>query len=54
MGTACGLSIAGESFLLVRVLEVVLSVLVRAVLPRYAAKSAFFSVLTCKVSYDPS
>ena len=49
-----GLIYEDESFLLVRVLEVVLSVLVRAVLPRYAAKSAFFSVLTCKVSYDPS
>ena len=43
-----------ESFLLVDVLEVVLSVQARAVLPRYFAKPAFFSVLTCKVSYDPS
>ena len=43
-----------ESFLLVGVLEVVPSLLVGAVLPRYSAKSAFFSVLTCKVSYDPS
>ena len=43
-----------ESFLLVGVLEAVQSLQVGAVLPRYSAKPAFFSVLTCKVSYDPS
>ena len=43
-----------ESFLLVDVLEAIRSILVCAVLPRYFAKPAFFSVLTCKVSYDPS
>ena len=43
-----------ESFLLLDVLEVLLSVQVRAVVPRYFGKQAFFSVLTCKVSYDPS
>ncbi len=43
-----------ESFLLVDVLEALLSLQVGAAPPRYFAKPAFFSVLTCKVSYDPS
>ena len=44
----------GECFLLVGVLEVFWSLLVGANSPRYFAKSVFSTVLTCKVSYDPS
>ena len=43
-----------ESFLLVGVLEVFVSLLVGACSPRYFAKSVLFTVLACKVSYDPS
>ena len=43
-----------ESFLLVDVLEVFWSLQAGAIMPRHFAKPAFFSVLTCKVSYDPS